>query len=100
MSKISKSPRRVALAAYRIAKNTLPDYNHRFSPKKFTQPQIFVCLVLKIFFKTDYRGIVAILGDSDDLRKAFWSWHYASLYYIAEGIKAFVVITIGKQTFG
>jgi Transposase DDE domain len=71
MSKISKSPRKVALAAYRIAKNTLPDYNHRFSPKKFTQPQIFVCLVLKIFFKTDYRGIVAILDDSPDLCKAF-----------------------------
>ena len=61
----------MALAAYRVAKNTLPDYNHRFSPKKFTQPQIFVCLVLKIFFKTDYRGTVAILGDSDELRKVF-----------------------------
>jgi len=71
MSKTSKSPRKVALAAYHIAKNTLPDYNHRFSPKKFTQSQIFVCLVLKIFFKTDYRGITEILKDSPDLCKTF-----------------------------
>ena len=61
----------MTLAAYHIAQNTLPDYSHRFSPKKFTQSQLFVCLVLKIFFKTDYRGIIEILNDSPDLCKAF-----------------------------
>ena len=71
MSNITKSPKKVARAAYKIAKSTLPQYAHRFSPKKFTQPQLFVCLVLKIFFKTDYRGIVAILTDSGDIRKCF-----------------------------
>ena len=71
MSKITKSPGKVARAAYKIAKSTLPQYAHQFSPKKFTQPQLFVCLVLKIFFKTDYRGITAILADSGDLRKCF-----------------------------
>ena len=71
MSKITKSPRKVAVAAYKIAKSSLPQYAHRFSPKKFTQPQLFVCLVLKIFFKTDYRGITAILNDSPDICKAF-----------------------------
>jgi len=59
------------VAAYRIAKSSLPLYAHRYSPKKFTQPQLFVCLVLKIFFKTDYRGITAILSDSPDLCKSF-----------------------------
>ena len=54
-----------------IAKSVLPEFAHRYSPKKFTQPQLFVCLVLKIFFKTDYRGIVAILNDSSDLCKTF-----------------------------
>ena len=58
------------MAAYRIAKSSLPQFAHRFSPKKFTQPQLFVCLVLKIFFKTDYRGVVAILNDNPDLCKA------------------------------
>ena len=71
MSKTSKSPRKVAVAAYKIAKSTLPQYAHRFSPKKFTQPQLFTCLVLKIFFKTDYRGITAILSDSPGLCKSF-----------------------------
>ena len=61
----------MAKTAYRTAKFVLPDYGHTFSPKKFTQPQLFVCLVLKTFFKTDYRGIVAILEDSSDIRKAF-----------------------------
>jgi hypothetical protein len=67
MSTTSKSPKKVARAAYFIAQNTLPDYSHPFSPKKFTQPQLFVCLVLKTFFKTDYRGIVDILKDCSDL---------------------------------
>ena len=54
-----------------IAKSVLPQFAHRYSPKKFTQPQLFVCLVLKIFFKADYRGIVAILNDNCDLCKTF-----------------------------
>ena len=61
----------MARAAYKIAKSTLPQYAHRYSPQKYTQPQLFVCLILKIFFKTDYRGIAAILNDSDDLCKCF-----------------------------
>jgi len=54
-----------------IAKSTLPKYAHQYSPKKYTQPQLLVCLVLKIFFKTDYRGIETILSDSEDLCKCF-----------------------------
>ena len=71
MSTTTKSPKKVARAAYKIAKSTLPQYAHRYSPQKYTQPQLFVCLILKIFFKTDYRGIAAILNDSDDLCKCF-----------------------------
>ena len=55
------------MAALDIAIKTLPLYAHRFSPKKFTLPQLFTCLVLKQFFKTDYRGIAAILADSPAL---------------------------------
>ena len=56
------------LAAYITAKNALPEYASRYSPKKFTQHQLFACLVLKIFWKTDYRGIVAMLADLPELR--------------------------------
>lgn len=68
MSTSSKSPRRVALVALALAKESLPAYAHRFAPKVFTQPQLLACLVLKRFFRTDYRGISAILADSPELR--------------------------------
>lgn len=63
----SKSPRKVLLLAYEIGKATLRRYAHRFSPKKFTQPQLFACLVLKVFLKLDYRGLSALLQDTPDL---------------------------------
>ncbi len=68
MSTTSKSPRRVLETAYATAQRTLPAYSHRFSPKKFTQHQLFACLVLKEFLKTDYRGLVNFLADCDTLR--------------------------------
>ena len=51
MSTTSKSPRRVLLVALGGgASMALRDYAaHRFSPKKFTQPQLLACLVLKEF---------------------------------------------------
>lgn len=67
MSTTSKSPRKVALAALSAAQVSLPAYAHRFSPRKFTQHQLFACLVLKVFFRTDYRGIVAMLADMPGL---------------------------------
>ena len=57
-------------AAYATALKVLPSYTHRFSPRKFTRPQLFACLVLKTFLKTDYRGIVAILEDCPNLRRS------------------------------
>ncbi len=63
MSTMSKSPRRVALMVLKVAKDRLPNYTHPSSPHKFTQPQLFVCLVLKRHFKLDYRSIVAVLAD-------------------------------------
>jgi hypothetical protein len=51
------------------AQRVLPLYTHRNSPKKFTQHQLFACLVLKNFLKTDYRGVVAHLADHPALRE-------------------------------
>ena len=70
MSRTSKSPRTVALEALATGEAALPLYSHPCSPKKFTQPQLFACLVLKAFFRTDYRGIVAILADWQELTRA------------------------------
>jgi hypothetical protein len=51
-----------------VACATLPDYAHRFSPQKYTQPQLLACLVLKTFLKTDYRGLEVQLDEHSDLR--------------------------------
>jgi len=68
MNKLSKSPLNVARHAFALASEHLPLYAHRYSPKTYTQPQLFVCLVLKTFFRRDYRGLVGILKDFDALR--------------------------------
>lgn len=65
--KTSKSPRKVLRVAYATACEALPAYAHRFSPKKFTQHQLFACLVLKDMLKLDYRGVQQLLLDSPDL---------------------------------
>lgn len=69
MSITSKSPRKAALVALETGSQALPDYCHRFSPKVFTKGQLFACLVLKQFFKADYRGIAGILADTPNLHK-------------------------------
>lgn len=66
--KTSKSPRKVLQVAYATARAALPAYAHRFSPKKFSQHQLFACLVLKDFLKLDYRGVYELLRDTPDLR--------------------------------
>ena len=52
---------------YACARRALPLFAHRFSPKKFTQHQLFACLTLKEFLKLDYRGLMQLLLDSPDL---------------------------------
>jgi hypothetical protein len=55
------------LAALSTARRALPEYAHRYSPKKFTQHQLFSCLVLKHFLRTDYRGLACHLIDNPSL---------------------------------
>jgi hypothetical protein len=58
----------VASVALAAGKEAFSDYSHRYSPKKFTQPQLFACLVLQAFEKKDYRGVRQLLLDCSDLR--------------------------------
>jgi hypothetical protein len=57
----------VLQVAYAAAREALPPYSHRFSPKKFTQHQLVACLVLKEFLRTDYRGLAEHLTDHAEL---------------------------------
>src|SRR5262245_40800999 len=70
MAATTKSPRAVLIVGYLIGKLALPDYAHKYSPKTYTQPQLFACLVLKEFLHRDYRGIEQLLKDTPDLRAA------------------------------
>jgi hypothetical protein len=67
MFMLTKSAACVARRALAIGQRGLRRYAHKYSPKLYTQPQLFACLVLKAFFKTDYRGIVILLEDLDSL---------------------------------
>ena len=65
---MTKSPRAVAREALELARQALPPYSAVRSRKDFTQHQRFAVLALKAFLKTDYRGVVAFLGDFAELR--------------------------------
>ena len=56
--------------AHEIARRSLPAYSHVNSPRKFTQHQLLACLVLKEHQNQDYRGVVRLLIDCADLRRA------------------------------
>jgi hypothetical protein len=82
---MTKSPRAVAKEALRLAQEALPPYSSRRSRKDFTQHQLFAVLAVKVFLKTDYRGVVAVLADfaelRDDLGLTEKVPHYSTLSY-------------------
>jgi hypothetical protein len=70
MSTTTKSPLRVVRNALAVGRDVFRLYAHRRCPKLYTQPQLFACLALKAFFKTDYRGVARLLRDLPDLARA------------------------------
>jgi hypothetical protein len=66
---MTKSPVQVAKIALVHARMALAPYSAAKSRHDFTQPQLFAILVLKAFFQTDYRGVIALLRDLSDLRE-------------------------------
>ena len=70
MATTSKSPKRILRVAHAVGKQRLRTYWHKYSPKKFTLPQLFACLVLKEFLRLDYRKLSALLEDAPALAGA------------------------------
>ena len=66
----SKSPLSVAVWAYAIGKQALPAYSCEKSNHIYTQHQLFALLILKQFFQEDYRGLIEVIADFSDIRKA------------------------------
>jgi hypothetical protein len=69
MSRTTKSATEFAKLALQAGRAALPDYSCPFSPRKFTQPQLFACLALRQFWKTDYRGTAIRLAEWSDVRR-------------------------------
>jgi hypothetical protein len=69
MSRTTKSATEFARAALTAGRACLPDYSSPFSPRKFTQPQLFACLALRQFWRTDYRGTAVRLSEWSDIRR-------------------------------
>lgn len=66
---MTKSPKQVIQVALKVGEKSLAPYSHLKSPQRFTQTQLFGCLALKVFFRTDYRGIEQILKDTPEYCK-------------------------------
>jgi hypothetical protein len=67
---MTKSAVALAKEALRAAERVMPPYSHKFSPKKYTQHQLFAILVVRQFLGRDYRGIIVLLKEWSDLREA------------------------------
>lgn len=64
----TRSPVALARKALEVARQAVPAYASKYSKKDFTQHQLLAMLALEQFFKTDDRGVVALLADLADLR--------------------------------
>lgn|SRR5512134_1950087 len=85
MRAMTKSAVAVAREALRAGQAALPPYSSRFSRHDFTQAQLFALLVLRQFLRTDYRGVVTLVAEWAELRRALGLRakvpHYSTLCY-------------------
>jgi Transposase domain (DUF772) len=61
---------RVAELAMRLGGKHLADYGSTRSRHDFTQRQLMACLILRVYLKTTYRGVLELLAVSPNLREA------------------------------
>lgn len=66
---MTKSPLAVAREALCVGAESLPEQASKFSRKDYTLAQLFALLVLRKFFRTDYRGVVAIVREWAELQE-------------------------------
>jgi hypothetical protein len=66
---MTKSPVALAKEALAAGQAGLPRYGSKRSRHDFTLPQLFAIMVLRKFFRTDYRGVVQLLRDLPRLRE-------------------------------
>jgi hypothetical protein len=75
-----------ATLALRVAEGVFPVYAHKFSPQRFTLPQLAACVLLKEYGRLDWRGIQAWLKLSPPLCQCLGLRSvpdYSTLWYFA-----------------
>src|ERR1700755_228209 len=60
---------RVATMAMRVSQKYLADYGATRSRHDFTQRQLMTCLILRVYLKTTYRGVLDLLAATPALRE-------------------------------
>jgi thiol-disulfide isomerase/thioredoxin len=60
-----------ATLALRVAEGVLPAYAHKFSPQRFTLPQLAACVLLKEYGRLDWR---VSRHTGEKLRLAYWGF--------------------------
>jgi len=91
MRAMTKSAVRLARTALAVGEEALPRYAARTSRHDYTQAQLFALLVLKQFLRTDYRGVVTLVVEWGELRRALKLAqvpHYSTLCYAARRLDA------------
>ena len=66
--KTTKSTLKLAQMALAVARDSLPNHAKATGPKRFPQPQLLACLVIKESLQLDCRGIQMLLSEWSDLR--------------------------------
>jgi len=59
-----------ARLALKVARAVLPCYGHKFSPRRFSLPQLAACVLLKDYRQLDWRGLEELLALSPALRRS------------------------------
>ena len=88
---MTKSAVALAREALGTGQRALPAYSCARSRHDFTQPQLFALLTLKQLLQLDYRGVVALLAEWRELRRALGLRkvpHYSTLCYAAHRLLA------------
>jgi hypothetical protein len=85
---MEKSEQWIAFAtlALRVAEGVLPAYAHKYSPQRFTLPQLAACVLLKEHRRLDWRGLEAWLKLSPPLCQCLGLRRvpdYSTLWYFA-----------------
>lgn len=60
---------RIAEMAMRLSQRYMADYGANTSRHDFTQRQLMTCLILRVYLKTTYRGVLDLLAASPPLRE-------------------------------